>query len=221
VQALIKQIWHDLVNRALPPLGTLAQDVAPAVRLGHLHMWSPRSPEERLFDTFHVAGGLPPVRSDFLGVVTQNAEGNKIDTYLRRTIRYRATIHRQSGALSATLRVTLHNTAPSSGLPTMILDPSPGVSTSPGETYLYVSVYSPWLEQSATLDGKNLTLTRQQELGRYVYSGFVTVPSEASATLLVHLAGQLPSRGRGYHLTVYNQPVIFPDRVVTSVVRTR
>ena len=91
-----------------------------------------------------MAGSMLSVDGDFLGVVTQNAEGNKIDWYLRRSINYRAVLNRTTDEITAVLTVKLHNLSPTFGLPSIVIDPAPGATTTPGESELYVSIYSPW-----------------------------------------------------------------------------
>jgi hypothetical protein len=217
LQDLIRTVWHDLVTRHLPPLPTLAQDLLPALRGHHLLFYSTDPSVERFFLRVHLAGAMPPVHGDFIGVTTDNAVGNKLDWYLRRTIDYRAVLNRRTDQITATLTLTLHNLSPSSGLPPIILDPAPGAVAKPGEEELYLSVYSPWLSDGATWNGLPLVMTEQQELGRFVYSAFVKIPARSSATLVLHLFGTWPHRSEPYHLGMYQQPVLFPDVIHTSV----
>ncbi|MFZ2058460.1 MAG: DUF4012 domain-containing protein [Acidimicrobiales bacterium] len=217
VQALVKSLWHGLVTRKLPSLPTLANDLLPALRGGHLLLYSGTPQAESFFEAVHVAGSMPSVHGDFLGVVTQNAEGNKIDWYLRRSINYRAVLDRTTEQITAVLTLKLHNLSPTSGLPPLVIDPEPGVAaTIPGESELYVSVYSPWEPDGSSLNGVPLVMTYQQELGRFVYSAFVKVPAGATATIVLHLIGSWGPRER-YHLGTYHQPLLFPDQVSTSV----
>jgi hypothetical protein len=217
VQALIKSLWHDLVTGKLPSLPTLANDLLPALRGGHLLLYSETPLAERFFEAVHVAGSMPPVHGDFVGVVTQNAEGNKIDWYLRRSINYRAVLNRTTDEITAVLTLKLHNSSPTLGLPPLIIDPEPGVAaTIPGESELYVSVYSPWEADGSSLNGVPLVMTDQQELGRFVYSAFVTVPAGATAAIVLHLVGSWNPKER-YDLGMYHQPLLFPDQVSTSV----
>jgi len=215
-QALIGSLWHNLVTRELPSLPTLANDLVPAIRGGHLLLYSEAPEAERFFEVVHVAGAMPPVDGDFLGVVTQNAEGNKIDWYLRRSIGYRAVLNRTTKQITAVVTLKLHNLSPASGLPSIIIDPSPGATTAPGESELYVSIYSPWEADGSSLNGVPLAMTDQQELGRLVYSAFVKVPASGTATIVLHLVGSWGPR-EPYQLGMYHQPLLFPDQVSTSV----
>jgi cellulose synthase/poly-beta-1,6-N-acetylglucosamine synthase-like glycosyltransferase len=218
-QALIKLLWHDLVTRRLPSLPTLADELVPAVHGGHLLVYSATPESEHFFQAVHVAGSMPPVDGDFLGVVTQNAEGNKIDWYLRRSIDYRAVLNLTTDRLTAVLTLKLHNLSPRSGLPPIIIDSSSGTTTTPGESALYVSIYSRWKADGATLNGRSLAMTDQHEFGRLVYSAFVKVPAGGTATIVLHLVGSWNPRER-YQLGMYHQPLLFPDQVSTSVKET-
>jgi hypothetical protein len=220
VQALIKSLWFGLVTRKLPSLPTLANDLLPALSGGHLLLYSETPQAERFLEAVHVAGSMPAVHGDFLGVVTQNADGNKIDWYLRRSIDYRAVLNRTTDQITAVLTLWLHNLSPTSGLPPIIIDPAPGGTTTPGESELYVSIYSPWEEDGSSLNGVPLVMADQQELGRFVYSAFVMVPAGGTATIVLHLVGSW-NPGEHYHFGMYSQPLLFPDHVSTSVKVTR
>jgi hypothetical protein len=215
VQALIKSVWHDLLTRHLPPLPTLAHDLLPALQGGHMLLYSSDPSAESFFQQVHVAGAMPAVHGDFLAVTTDNAAGNKIDWYLRRSISYHAVLNRQTDQINSTVTLKLQNLSPSSGLPPVILDPAPGALTKPGEEELYLSIYSPWQAGAATWNGAPLVMTDQQELGRFVYAAFVKVPAGTTSTLVLHLSGTWLG-GEAYHLGMYQQPVLFPDSVSTS-----
>jgi hypothetical protein len=216
VQDLIKTVWHELVTRHLPPLPTLANDLLPALRGGHLLLYSTDPSLEAFFKRVNVAGAMPPVNGDFIAVTTDNAVGNKLDWYLRRTIDYRAVLNRRTDRITSTLTVTLHNLSPSSGLPPIVLDPAPGATAKPGEEELYLSVYTPWTSTSASWNGQPLVMTDQSELGRLVYSAFVRIPPGATGKLVLHLVGRWTG-GKTYRLGMYRQPVLFSDTVSTSI----
>lgn len=216
VQHLLRQVWHDLTTRHLPPLPTLVKEMGPAVKGGHLKMYSSTPAEEAFFTDVHISGAMPKVVGDFVGVVTQNAAGNKLDWYIRRSIVYDAKLNLPARMITSTLTVTLFNSAPSSGLPPIIIDALKGIQTKPGEDLLWVSIYSPWLLKSATLNGSPVEMTSQYELGRPVYGLIVPIPSDSSAVLRLHLAGTWPSSLSHYVLGMYNQPMLFPDQVSTT-----
>lgn len=217
VETLLRRVWQELVTRRLPPLPSMVKDMLPAVKGGHIMLYSQQPAEEAFFAEIHVAGAMPPVVGDFVGVVTQNAAGNKLDWYIRRKIAYAATLDLPTHTITATLTITLHNSAPSSGLPAIIIDALKSIDTKPGEDLLWVSIYSPWFLDGATLNGQPVAMTSQYELGRPVYGLVVPIFSEGTAVLQLHLSGTWPRSLSHYVLDWYHQPVLFPDQVSTEV----
>lgn len=218
VEGLLKKVWHELTSRPLPAVPKLVKDLEPAVKGGHLLMYSASSGAESFFDQIHVSGAMPPVDGDFVGVVTQNSAGNKIDWYLRRTIDYDATLNLQWHTITATLTVKLHNTAPTSGQPAVVIDGAAGVNTAPGESLTWVNLYTPWqLSGTATLNGHPLMMESQYELGRQVYSAIIGIPSGATDVVTVHLTGSWPASLSHYELSWYHQPVLFKDVISSKV----
>jgi len=92
------------------------------------------------------------------------------------------------------------------------LTPAAGQTRTPGESELYVSVYSPWEVDGSSLNGVPLAMTDQQELGRLVYSAFVKVPAGGTATIVLRLVGSWNPR-EPLHLGMYHQPLLFPGPV--------
>jgi len=93
----IKSLWLDLVTRKLPIVPTSwPSDLAPGTSVAGILLLYSETPASgrRFFEAVHGGRVVPSVHGDFLGVVTQNAEGNKIDWYLRRSIDYRAVLNR-------------------------------------------------------------------------------------------------------------------------------
>jgi hypothetical protein len=218
VEGLLKKVWHELTSRPLPAVPKLVKDLEPAVKGGHLLMYSSTSGAESFFNQIHVSGAMPPVDGDFVGVVTQNSAGNKIDWYLRRTIDYDATLNLQWHTITATLTVKLHNTAPTSGQPAVVIDGAAGVETTPGESLTWVNLYTPWqISGTPTLNGHPLVLESQYELGRQVYSAIIGIPSGSTDVVTVHLTGSWPESLSHYELSWYHQPELFKDVVSSKV----
>lgn len=219
LDSVVRELWHALVTRPMPDISQLGRDLVPSLRYHHLLVYSKQPGAERFWNRVGVGGAMPPVHGDFIGVVTQNAAGNKLDWYLRRSVSYHAVLDARTDAISATMDLTLDNRSPASGLPAIVADPSLGATTEPGYDELYVSVYSPWDLRSATLDGRPISLDPQEELGRFVYSGYVTVPPGGEATLVVHLGGTWPRPGEPYHVTEFQQPLLGPEHDHLSFTR--
>lgn len=214
-------LFERLTSTTLPAPRAVADALAPAVAGRHLQLASTHPAEQRFFERIGAAGAVPAVRGDSLGIVTQNFNGNKIDWFLHRSYFYDAVFDPASGEVTATLEVRLRNDAPADGLPRSVIGfggfAAPGQpQTAFGENLLLLSVYSPLELQGMSVDdGQDLQLSRQNELGRRVYSALVSVKSMSTRTVTVKLAGRVP-RG-GYRLDVARQPTVAPDEATLSV----
>ena len=207
-------IWARMTAGRLPGPSTLGAALGPALDAKHF-LFSSRHPEEqRLFERLGVDGGLPSVRGDSLAVVTQNAGGNKIDWFLKRSVRYDVRVDPSTRALAATLDLRLANEAPATGLPPIVIHSSrPDVP--PGENRIYLSVFTPWSLAAATVDGRPLLMESGRERGRRVYSAFVTVPPGGTIAVSLQLSGRLPARR--YSLDVFSQTTVHPDDFAVDV----
>ena len=212
-----KATFKALTSRHLPGPRDVGNALGPVVAEKRL-LFYPFSPELRpLFATvgtlgaFHTDSG-----SDYLSLRSANANANKIDWFLSRSISYDAMYDPANGNVMATVKVRLKNDSPSSGLPEYMIgnlhDPSyqSGGTVPPGTNTMYVSYYSPLTVQSATLDGTPVGVQQQTEFGHQVYSDFVTVPAGSAVTLVLHLEGSV-APGTTYHLQVLSQPLVRDD----------
>jgi hypothetical protein len=212
-----QETWRRLTSGALPAPPQLLGALGPSVRTKDLFMWSNHPEEQKLFEDIGVAGNIAPVRGDFVGLVTQNASGNKIDYFLRRSVDYRVRLDPRTGKVDATATITLHNGAPASGLPPTIIGNELVPPLPDGQNRLYLSFYTPWALAGARLDGTPVALDDERELGRKVYSTAIVVPPQGDATLELRLTGRLAKVGGDYHLDVYRQPTIAPDELTTAL----
>ena len=214
-----KVAWGRLTGGDLPPVPQLVASFGPAVRDKHLLLWSSRPDEQRLFEDLGAAGEMAPPDGDFIGLVTQNAGGNKIDYFLRREVDYRADLDPGSGRLRASATVRLHNDAPSAGLSFSLIGNELIPPLPMGTNKLYLSFYTPWDLVGASLDGTPVALERATELGRQVYSTAVIIPPGSTATVELTLSGRLPDTDADdYRLDVFRQPVVAPDEVTATLV---
>ncbi len=200
--------------------------LGPAVAGRHIQVYSSRAAEEGFLDKVGLAGAMPAVQSDMVGLTTQNVAANKIDYYLHRAISYQVALTptgvTKSGVPSqaianASFGMTLDNTAPSSGLPPSLIGPYEA-GFQAGEEATYFSLYSPLGFESASLNGAPTTLSSATDGSSDVYSAFVDLASGKVATLDVHLSGQVALlRGGWYELDLPHQPVVQPDQVSVTV----
>ncbi len=210
-------VWDRAISSRLGSPARIARKLGDAARQGHLILWFTDPEEQALAERLGIAGAAPRPRSDELFVTTQNASGNKVDYYLTRQMSYDVDLRPDDQLLSAEatgrLVVTLNNGAPSSGAAQYALGPF-DERFAPGEDRSFASVYSSLGFTGATLDGQPTALETATELGRNVYSQFVSVLSRTSRTLALDLEGTVAlDRGGWYTLDVVHQPTLLPDDV--------
>jgi hypothetical protein len=195
-------------DRMLTALGRAAGD-------GHLLLASNHPDEQTLVAGTPIGGLQSSSRGPHLQVVANNAGGTKLDYYLSRQIDYTLGKYRRGVGREARVRIRLISTAPTQGLPryvTLRLDPFAKQARPPvGTNRLYVSVYAGYGASflEAKLDGELIELESETELGRPVFSTFVEVPPQSSATL--ELVLREPSKSTT--LTVRPQPMLTPDKL--------
>jgi hypothetical protein len=203
-------VFGRLITAALPARAAVVRALAPSVQGRHLMLFSDRPDEQRFLERIGAAGTMPSVRGDFFAAVLHDASGNKIDAYLQRTVRYQAAYDPKTGTVHAEASVILENRAAASGLPAIVIGGAGPIPTRPGDNRLYLSLYSPLVFDGAVVDGAPLLLESARELGRNVYSAFVTVPAKRSVTVVVRLTGTI-ARGNRYCLDVLRQPMVLAD----------
>lgn len=209
-------IFDRLTSGDLPGPAEFVRALAPAVRGGHLQLHSRQTDEQLLFEWLGADGAIPPVRGDFLQVVTQNAGESKIDWFQRRAVTYVVTWEPGVGRLRARVQVALTNGAPPGGLPEYVIGGTGPPPRRPGQSSLWVSLYTPHDLQAAILDGEAFPMVSERELGRQVHSGFVTLGPGQTAVLEVSLAGLVP-QGDRYVVDIGHQPTITPDELTVRV----
>ena len=209
-------VWQRVTTRP-SGLVELGRALGGAVADKHVMVTATRADQQAGLVELGVAGAMAPVEDDFVGLVTQNASGNKIDWFLHRALDYRVEVDPASGEVSAVATVTLTNRSPARGLPDYVIGSAVKPPLPTGTNRTYVSLYSPWGVTAATLSGLPVGLESQQELGRNVYSAYVDIPPGGSVVLEVRLEGTR-RRGTGpYEVVVHRQPVVHPDDVRVSV----
>jgi hypothetical protein len=219
LETLARTTFDRLTTGDLPGPRRLADVLAPVVAGGHLHVYAADPAQQHVAARAGLTGAVPRVAGDALGVVTNNAVGNKVDLFLQRTIDYRANWDPMSGDVFATATVTLTNHAPAAGLPANVIGSplAPEVRPPPGTNRTYLTVYSPWILDRALVDGKEVDLERQRERARYAYSTFLDVaPGGGSRRVTLELRGQVPDPAT-YRLVVSTQPLVTPDRLTLAV----
>jgi len=218
--SVAQEVWSRLTSGPLPPVPVLMAVLGSATRDKHLMVASTRPAEEGLYERVGAAGKMAPVTGDFLGVITQNAGGSKLDAFLTRTIEYQVELNPGTGRLIAHATIILRNDAPATGLPGSVLGTDYFPELPPASDRLYLSVYTPWQLSGTTLDGRQAAFEVDKELGRRVYSGAVVVPAGGTVSVQMTFAGQLRSSEK-YRLDLHRQPTAAADRVSIIVGASR
>jgi hypothetical protein len=220
LEILAETTFDRLAGADLPGPRDLGRVFGPVVAQGHLQVASFADGAPSFLDGVGVSGRFPEVDGDLLAVTTSNAAGNKIDLFARRTVDYAVEWDPSTGALEATVTITLANDAPETGLPDYVignvlsLRPD-GPDLPVGWNSSLLSVYTPHLVQEATLDGEPVRLQRNVEAGVQALSTFVSVPPGGHRTLVIRLAGSF--EGPTYELDLLGQPMVTPDQASVSV----
>lgn len=203
--AYLQQVAQAAYRRIVSGSGdtvALVHALASMAGSRHLQLASSHPAEAAALATAPVGGALPP-GGPYLEVLTQNAGGNKLDYYLRRTVTYSRD----------TVEVRLRNTAPP-GLPAYVTNrlDRPGLAAPKGQSRVYVSVYTSEKQGllGATLDGKEYPMESEVERGHPVFSAFLDVDPGREVVLVLHLSRA--SRDP----VVVQQPTVVPDVLVRS-----
>jgi hypothetical protein len=220
LETLARTTFDRLTSGDLPGPRQIADALAPAVEDGHIQLYSVDSAQQHLFTELGADGALPPIDGDFLAVTNNNATGNKVDLFLSRDIEYHASWDATSGAVAATVKVTLVNDAPRSGLPDYIIGNALGAAAADlpkGTNRTQLSVYSPLMLEGADVDGRSVELTPEVERDRYAYSLFLDVPPGGVRTVTLKMRGRIAMHDGHYRLDVAGQPLATPDRLRITV----
>jgi hypothetical protein len=216
LETLSDRTFDQLTTSDLPPPRDLRAIFGPIVEQGHLQVVAFDDRGGRFLERLGITGALPPVEGDALAVTTSNSAMNKIDLFLKRSLDYDVTWHRDTGEVEATATITLTNDSPASGLPKYVIGNlvggnRPGGENLPdGSNLVFLTLYSPWGVESSTLDGEPLPLEVLPELGRNAITTLVELGPGQSRTITVELRGFL--RQRGYVLDLAAQPLVTPER---------
>lgn len=173
-----RKTFDTLIHQKKLRPGPLANALGPSVDEGRVLAYSKYPEEEVLINRLHMGGQFPVERDgDFLALVTQNAGNNKMDVFLHREIRYDVRYDAASGTIEANVTIVLHNDAPTSGLPDIVLKNRDDSHQPRGTNWLWFNFYSPHDLVSSTLDGRALEVGGQHEFGLHVYQAYLPVPS--------------------------------------------
>lgn len=214
LEAVAGVTLQQFLTADLPEPQQLARTLGPAATEGHIVGWARRPEEQELFRLIGMSGQLPvPQGRDGLAIVTDNAGGNKIDSFLQRTVSYEATFDSDTGQVEATLVVTLQNTAPSTGLPDYVIGNIVGLPKGTNRTLL--TVYTPLGVRGVTLDDQPSSVTSGTEQGWNTATVRLDIAAGATRTLRFELTGSVAADQ--YAFVWRPQPLTRADQVTIDV----
>ena len=191
----------------------------PLARQGRFMLWSAHPGDTPLLQRVGIAGSFPSPGpgGDLLAVTVANAGNNKIDAYLAERIADHVVYDPRTGRVASTVRLTLANSAPASGLPAGVIRSYQGSGQPPGSNFMWLSVYSPLNLASATLAGRPVPFSGAvREFGVNAYSVFLSIPSGGTDDIALTFSGAVMP-GPNYALTLRLQPMANPVGASVSV----
>ena len=118
-----RRTFEKLTTGDIPGPEQIGAVLGPAVQDQHLMFSATRPDEQAFLQQLGATGAFPAAQPDrdFFAVTSQNSANNKIDVFLHRTVSYESTYDPGTGRITSQATVTLHNDAPSSGLPDAVI----------------------------------------------------------------------------------------------------
>lgn len=218
LQGALHSAFQALVNGSLPAPKTLSKILDPAVADGRISFWSFHRSEQRFLRALDIDGSFPSLPRGVVAAVTyQNTGNNKIDAYLHSEVSDQLSFNPGSGHVTSVVSITLRNSAPSSGLPPIVIDSPADPGLPPGTNRTWLTIYSPLTFTRATVDGSEATMSSTPELGVHAYSVYVDVPPDGSTSIHVDLSGAV-RRTTQLPVAIRLQPMVLPQRFTVSVV---
>lgn len=203
-------VWSRVLVGNLSNLSNQVGTLAQMITNKRIQIWSPEKQE--VIERLGLGGQLrPEPGADFLMVVGNNAGGNKLDYYSRRSISYRVGF-KSNLTSTAQVDVRVANTAPLTGLPPYVLGLYPEFPS--GLLRAVTSIFMPQgsLLQRATVNDEIVPdLKGHLEKNLQAVTAYVPVPSRSASTFSVSTSRQVTTPGT-YRLLVQQQPSLHPDQ---------
>jgi hypothetical protein len=213
LETVSEVVFERLQGANLPGPRLLVDAFKPLVTAGRLDVTSFDAPTAAFLRRVRLDGRFAPPVSDGLMVTDVNSTGNKIDTFLHRSITYDAAVDGRS--LDATVSVELHNAAPASKLPFYVIGSFTRPPLPPGTNRTSLFVYTAAPVTSVEIDGQPVALRSQLTDGRYLTQAVVDLAPGATRTVRLHLQGDLPPGP--YQLRLEPGGGSIPDRYAVKV----
>lgn len=217
--AITDQTVANLLGGTLPPPQQLAAILADAALEGHISAWAGRPEEQDLLELVGMDASLPVITEegiDALAVSSNNGSGNKIETFLERSIEYRSVVNERTGDVTATLRIELTNTAPTTGYTDYVIGNI--MSLPMGTNRMVLDVHTLLGVTAARIDDREVGVVTLPELGYNAWNTVIEIPPGGTVTIELDLAGDI---GSGQYRLVYRpQALPNPDTTLFEVETT-
>jgi hypothetical protein len=217
LQGALRAAFDKLVAGSLPAPKDIASVLGPAVQDGRISFWSFHKDEQPFLDSLGIDGSFPTAHGgDLLALTTQNSGNNKIDAYLHTSMNDHVSFDPGTGHVQSLVRIRLTNTAPSSGLPPIVIDSPADPGLAPGTNRTWLTLYSPLDLTKVTIGGAQAAVRTDRELGVNAYSLYVNVPAESEVSVSVSLEGKVHA-GSTLSVVVRKQPSANAEAVSVEV----
>jgi hypothetical protein len=191
------------------------------VRSGDLLMYSTHSAEQLVLGQYAMAGVLPDDPSPYSVVAVNNGSGNKMEAYVSVDVAYDGGSC-IAGTRLSTLNVTVHNSAPETGLPDYVvgrheLTAAQAAKEPRSSTNELLYIYGPVSSSNAltTLDGSIVATPQGIERNHPVWRVDVAVNPGQTRTVSVQLQQVVDATTPDSPMVLGAQPMAIPQ--TTSV----
>lgn len=159
----------------------LGQALFPLGKEGRVLAWAADPDEEALFEQIGIDGrilgrssfGDDQTPSQGVQVVVNNALGNKIDSFLRRTTKVEGD----------RVSIDFTNTAPTGGLPRYVIGTNVDAAPAVGTNRMIVTIYTTGGISEPTVNGEPISAANQTEAGVSMHTFSLEIASGETATL--------------------------------------
>ena len=197
---MARSVFDRLTSVDLPGPRKVADVLGPAASAGRLLLNSRQPKEQAFIRSLGLDGSVPEsVGEDVLTFAMEDTLSNKIDPYITRSVEDTVSFDPATGAVYATVRITVRNDATASGLPSIVIGNDQGLPEGTAQPQLVVGSGLDLV--SSTLDGKPLSVGTSIEYARTSYGFVLRLPPQTTQVVELHLAGKIEPANE-YHLVV-------------------
>jgi hypothetical protein len=201
----------------------LVRNLGTAARGRHVQVFVADPAGQRAVAGLGLSGSAAaPKTGDYLMPVGINAGGNKLDAFLRRTVRWRVRLS-PDGAASTSARFILANDGPASGLPRYIIGPYDSeFRAGQNEQIATLYVAGGYGFTKATVDGRPTGAEAQADFGGLALTQQVGVQAKSTVILGYELSRATATERLGdgrlrYRLLLRPQATVRPDQARITV----